>query len=333
MKEDNHIDYFQLMAKYLSGNASDSEVKQLEEWVLSSPENKAHFNAFKKAWVLSAMEQEKLKIDVEQEWQSTTAQLFPEVKVVPLKKRPKNRIALFVRIAAAAAILLFASVWVFQYLNKADYLEVVAQNEVQEDQLPDGSQVSLNQFSTLKYLLEDDQGVRRAELIGDAFFEVERDTLRPFIITVQEVEIEVLGTAFYVDSREDQPQVQVIVQSGSVAVSSGTNKVILSANEIGIYDKASKQLLKKPNEDINYMAWKTDLLVFEKSKLESVVFDINRKFHAKISIENSELNTCSITTTFDHQSLEAVITIIEETLGISAERQGEEIVFTGDSCE
>ena len=47
MSEDkNHIDFFDLISKYLSGEASDSEVKQLEKWVLSSPENKTQFNGF-----------------------------------------------------------------------------------------------------------------------------------------------------------------------------------------------------------------------------------------------------------------------------------------------
>ncbi|MBK7335155.1 MAG: FecR domain-containing protein [Saprospirales bacterium] len=250
MTEDNQIDYFQLIARYLSGNAADQEVKLLEDWVLSSPENKEQFNAFKKAWMLSGIKNQALGIDPEKEWQATAGLFFPEAKTVSLEASPKA-----------------------------------------------------------------DKKYRRVELAGDAFFEVQRDTARPFVITAQDIEIEVLGTAFYVDAREDQPQIQVIVQSGTVSVSAGTRQVILSADEIAIYDKATGALTERANDDLNYMAWRTGVLVFETADLESVVFDLNRRFHSNISIANPELRSCEITATYEQDSLEAIVKIIERTLG------------------
>ncbi|MBK8491062.1 MAG: FecR domain-containing protein [Saprospirales bacterium] len=334
MSESNtHIDYFALIPKYLSGNASDSEVKLLEDWVLADSANKAQFNAFKKAWILSAIKKDDQQIDVAQEWQSTSSQLFQEAKTVSLQPKANRGTAFFFRIAAAVTVLMVASIWLFQYLNRGESMELATQNTVEDNRLPDGSQIAMNQYSQLKYAPSTNKKYRRVELSGDAFFEVERDTARPFVITTQNVEIEVLGTAFYVDAREDQTQVQVIVQSGTVSVKAGSQQVILTANEIGIYDKAAGELTKKVNEDVNYMAWKTGFLVFENSTLAQVVFDLNRKFHSKISIARPELKTCEITANFDHQSLEATVKIIEKTLHIQAERNGEEIVFSGKGCE
>jgi len=107
----------------------------------------------------------------------------------------------------------------------------------------------------------------------------------------------------------------------------------LTSDEIGIYDKVSGELTKKENEDVNYMAWKTELLTFEETPLESVVFDLNRKFHSSISIRNEEIKNCPITTTFDHKSLDAIVKIIEKTLNIKSEKIGEGIVFSGLSCD
>jgi len=333
MKDGNQpIDYFQLIPKYLSGNASDSEVKLLEDWVLSSSENKDQFNAFKKAWILSGIEGNPQQIDVDQEWQSVSSQLLSDAKVVPLERKPLRRAGLFLRIAAAAAVLLLA-VWIFQWLNKGDYMEVVTENEIEENQLPDGTQIAVNQYSSVKYEPTEDEKYRRVELSGDVFFEVERDTASPFVITAEDIEIEVLGTAFYVDAREDQSQIQVIVQSGTVAMTAGSNKVILSADEIGIYDKSTGDLIEKPNKDVNYMAWKTELLRFDHSSLESVVFDLNRKFHSNISIVNLEIKNCEITAIYDHKSLESIVKIIEKTLNIKSEKVGEEIIFSGGGCE
>lgn len=332
MTEDNQIDYFQLIARYLSGNAADREVKLLEDWVLSSPENKAQFNAFKKAWMLSGIKNEALGIDAEKEWQATSNLLFPEAKTISLEARPQRRIGFYLRTVAAAIVLLIAGVWVFQNLHSGRGMEFATENAIADNRLPDGSQVAMNQYSTVKFSPRGDKKYRRVELAGDAFFEVQRDTARPFVIAAQDVEIEVLGTAFYVDAREDQPQVQVIVQSGTVSVSAGAQQVILSAGEIGIYDKATGALTERANDDLNYMAWKTGVLVFESSDLESVVFDLNRRFHANISIANPELRSCEITATYEQGSLDAIVRIIERTLGVKAEMDGEGIIFSGTGC-
>jgi ferric-dicitrate binding protein FerR (iron transport regulator) len=334
MSEDkNHIDFFDLIPKYLSGEASDLEVKRLEEWVLSSPENKEQFNQFKQAWILSGIEGDYQNIDVEKEWEDTSEKLFPEAKVVALPAKPKHRIGIYLRIAVAVALVIVASVWIFRSINTIDYQEVVAQSEIEENELPDGTEIALNQYSSVKYPEKLDNKSRRVELKGDAFFKVERDETRPFIITTQNIEIEVLGTSFYVDSRENQSQIQVIVETGSVAMSSGSNKIVLTVNEIGIYDKATGQLTKKENEDINYLAWKTDVLVFENTNLERVIFDLNRKFHSQISIANEELSSCPLTATYDDKSLEAIVLIIEKTLDIKAEIDGDKIVFSGQGCD
>ena len=334
MAEDkNHKEFLDLIPKYLSGEASDSEVKRLEQWVLSSPENKKRFNLFKKAWMLSGIEGNYQNIDVEKEWLATSEKLFSEAKVVPLKEKPNRRIGLFLRIAVAVALLIVASVWIYNSVNRIDYQEVVAEHEIKEDQLSDGTQIAVNQFSSVKYIESKDENVRKVELTGDAFFDVERDTARPFIISTQEVEIEVLGTSFYVDSRENLSEIQVIVKSGSVKVSAGNDQVVLAANEIGIFDKSTKQLTKKENDDVNYMAWRTNVLVFEETGLERVVFDLNRKFHSNISIADEALKTCTLTATYDDKSLEAIILIIEKTLDIKADIEGDNIIFSGQGCD
>ncbi len=334
MSEDkNHIDIFDLIPKHLSGETSDSEVKRLEEWVLSSPENKRQFNQFKKAWILSGIEGNYQNIDVEKEWATTSDKLFSEAKVVPLQAKPKRRIGFYLRIAVSLALLVTASVWLFRSVNTGDYQEFVALTEIEEDKLPDGTEISLNQYSSVKFPSKLNDKQRRVELTGDAFFKVERDTARPFIISTQNIEIEVLGTSFYVDSRENQSQIQVIVTTGSVSMTAGTDKVVLAANEIGIYDKSTKKLVKAQNEDVNYLSWKTDKLVFENTDLERVVYDLNRKFHSQVSIANKKLNTCKITATYDHKSLEATVRIIEKTLNIKAEINGNEVVFSGQDCD
>jgi ferric-dicitrate binding protein FerR (iron transport regulator) len=335
MQEDkNHIDYFQLMSKYLSGNAGDAEVRRLEEWVLSSPENEAQFNAFRRAWVLSGVEEENPEIDIEREWLDLSGQLFPEEgKIVSMPDKPRRRAGWWIGVAATAAVVVLAGLWLWRGTAEAPYLEVATQHQVEESRLPDGTRVSLNQYSSLRYIGDGTQSRRQVELTGDAFFEVERDTARPFVIGAGEVQIEVLGTSFYVDARAGRPQVEVIVRSGSVAVTAAGESIALSPDERAVYDRSTGDLRKEANENENYLAWKTSVLTFDSAPLERVVFDLNRTFHANISIASPEIAACEVTATYDRQPLEAIIRILEQTLGIETETRGSELVFSGSRCE
>ena len=331
MKEDNkNIDYAELIAKYLSSNASDAEVQQLETWVLSSSDNKAQFLALKQTWALSGMKKMDEQINVNQEWKSVAGQLFPKGKVLPLQ--PKRLSGFFLKIAAAVAILLAASLWVFWPTGYEKVVNVHSDDEVKEQQLSDGTQIALNQFSTALYYTNPD-GSRQVSFSGDGFFDVARDTSHPFFIsTTSDVNIEVLGTSFYVDSRDDQEIVQVIVTSGTVAMKAGNQEIVLTKDEVGSFVKASGQLTKKQNDDANYLAWKTNILVYDNKALEKVIYDLNRTFHAKVSLAPG-LEKCSITATYERLSLESIVRIIEKTLTLKAAIDGEQIIFSGQPCD
>ncbi len=326
--EQKHIDYFDLTVKYLSGETSASEVKQLEAWVLSSPEHKASFNKVRQAWELSAIQENNLGIDVDQEWASIESLLFAKGKVVEMK--PRRRLSRYMGIAAAVAVLIAVAIWVI--MPKGGGEVISTQDQVVVNTLPDGSQVSLNQFASIAIESEFDGRERRLKLEGDAFFEVERNPEKPFIVDANEVEVKVLGTAFYVDSRSELPTIEVIVQSGTVEVSAADQSIILTAGETGVYEKSTKLLSKASSEDENFLAWKTDILVFDNERLDIVIRDLNRKFHANIEMDIKDASNCYINATYEGKSLESIIKIIEKTLGLSTKRTGDQIVFTGDRC-
>lgn len=331
-EQGKHIDFDNLSAKYFSGEANDAEVRQLEEWVLSSVELKDRFRQFKKAWILTGMKGQSQPVDVEQEWTATAAQLFTPSKLKPLKSTTQRRLSPYWAIAASVLLLIAALIWLVPALSSANYKEVIAQNEVEKELLPDSTQVALNQFSKLRFDGKTDKQIRQVTLNGDAFFDVKRDTSLPFVITAKEVVIEVLGTSFYVDARLELSFVQVIVQSGSVSMSAAGQSLTLTAGETGIFDLSSGELFEKANEDDNYLAWQTNVLVFDNTDLEKVIFDLNRNFHTQISLANPALKNCKLTAVFDRQSLASILKIIEKTLNLSAKMDGGKIVLSGKGC-
>ena len=331
MQDNNpHNDFANLISKYLSGNANDAEVRQLEDWVLASSENKRQFQAAKKAWMLSRPTETISDAKVEAVWADTAQQLFNEPKVVEMQ--PRNNRRIFMQIAAALALLASVGLWMFLSPKAEQPMVAIAKEMAKPLDLPDGSEIVLNQGSTIDYSPNIDNNRRTVKLQGDAYFDVKKDKSRPFVITTGAVEIEVLGTSFYVDSRDGQAEIQVTVQEGSVAVRSNGKEEILTAGEKAIFQKSNQQLSKKTNTDKNFNFLKTKNLTFESTPLSQVVFDLNRFYNSKISVEPSDLENCQLTANFKNKSIDAVVRIIEKSLKIESKKSDTGIVFSG-VCE
>jgi len=335
MKNDNnHIDYARLIGKYLAKEASAEEITALEKWVAESDENKDTFNKYKQSWILSGINKKNKKIDVEREWVTLSSKLFRnriEPTPSPKVKELQPGIPLIFRIAAAVVVLFAVSFFLYNFFLKPGTVEMMAATTIETETLSDGTTITLNRNSTFKYPKKFTKDVRKVELTGDAYFEVEHNKNQPFIIESQNIEIEVLGTSFYVDSHEDIYAVEVVVNSGGVALRSDKeNQIILKAGDKGIFNKKTGKLFMEKNTDVNYNSWNTKLLVFDDTKLAKVVDKLNEVYDTNIEIINPEIDNYRITVTFDNMTIEAVINILRETLDIVIEKHDNGYFISGE---
>lgn len=323
----------ELAIKYLSGSASDAEMKELEDWVVSDPANRDHFIQLKQAWIWSGLNQKTVAVDEAPAWDTIQKALQVQTptttsssrKVYPLPGR-------WFSVAAALALVVASAIWILTGLDPGS-LDLIAQHEPVEKILPDGSKVILNRQAILSYEFDKVSGTRKATLEGDAFFDVARDEAHPFVIMTQEIMVQVLGTSFYVDGRPGEDEVTVIVESGEVSVGKKGQKVLLKAGEQSVYEKASSQLTRRPNSDQNYKGWISNTLQFEKMQLDEVIEVLNRHYHAKITLATPSLKDCEWTATLRDKSLEATIRIVENTLGLEANHQDDQIILSGEGCQ
>ncbi len=322
-KEINNIDYTELIGKYLAHETTVEEISLLENWVLENSENKRTFNNYKQAWILT--KQQKQVVDVNNEWNKISSQLFTAEKSI----KPKNNI--FFKIAAAAIILIVSSYSVFYISSNNDNI-LIADNSVMESTLKDGSLITLNHNSKLEITDDFNENKRKVKLTGNAFFDISRDENKPFIIECNNIEIEVLGTSFYIKS--DGKNNEVIVESGTVSVkqiNNESNNIVLIANEKCVCD--DNKLIKVVNGDVNFMSWKTKILSFKNKKLVNVIEKINETYHTNIKINSPEINNCRITAQFDNKSVDAVLNILQATLDLEVDKKDTEIIISGKSCE
>lgn len=193
--------------------------------------------------------------------------------------------------------------------------------EVRELTLPDGSQVTVGAQSKLEYAFTPD--ARRVTMDdGDAFFSVTKDAARPFFVVIDGVQIKAVGTQFEV--RERAEGVSVAVVEGDVEVSrpdSGEAEIVsLHRGETVIADYAAVDPVRNVSPD-DVGAWRAGRLVYDNVELRDVVADANRYINAKITIQDAELATERITTSFRTTQVEGMLETLQSALPLSADRQ------------
>jgi ferric-dicitrate binding protein FerR (iron transport regulator) len=316
----------QLITRYLSGNVTEAEISELEAWVQAGVEHRTRFMESRSAWILSGMADRTNVIDEDTAWGrlaqiTTSAQSAPVIGLRTYRK--------LWRIAAAVVIVVLAGSVLYQQLRPHD-TRYLAEGTSQQITLKDGTQLTLNRNSELIWLT-DYKNQRVVSLKGDAYFDVVKDATKPFVVTTTDLEIEVLGTAFYVDARPEQPSTDITVEHGRVAVRHNTEEVELAAEEKATFDKVGGRLEKLANADPNFTSVKTQMLQFKNSRMETVVATLNRHYHARIIAEPSVQNSCELTATFENKSLEAVLQIIASTMDLEIINQNQYIILRG-SC-
>lgn len=318
-----------LIVRYLGGNLPETEISELEQWVKSSPEHRESFLAWKKAWLITSLNKKNSSVDLDKDWSALRKEL--DKKTVVKSIDGVSRRIRWIGVAASLLVLMAAAWWLF-FDTSVGIKEVVARNGDLEYEMQDGTIVSLHQGSSIRFL-PDLEKERKVVLEGDAFFEVHRDPVRPFRIATQNLQIEVLGTSFYVDARENQPVVQVIVRTGVVSFGKDQDKVLLEAGQTGTYVRATGDLTQNLTTDSNYLSWKSSTLIFDHTPLDQVVFAINRQYGSEVTLENQDLKKCQLTATYQDQTLESVLSILEKTFDLKAVRSDGRVVLSGTGCD
>lgn len=178
--------------------------------------------------------------------------------------------------------------------------------------LPDGSRVRLNGGTRIVYLtLFGDQ--RRVEVDGEAYFEVEHDARRPFVVVTGEVSSTVLGTTFNVHAYSEDEDYQITLATGSLLVDGGreSRSVRLRPGEQGFFERTSGMLsLRRVNVD-HVLSWQEDKLYFRAEPLASIAQTLERQFNVDIVIADERLRKICFTGEFvDGENIHEIMRII-----------------------
>jgi len=336
---ESHTDFNNLVTRYLSGEMSPEERSRFLEDVRQNKVKQEALDEVQKMWDLVGKVPSGEDYDLEREWAMMQEQLpgfKPGTGRVEATGRPVRSLSYYsYRIAAVLMVgLLLSFAWI--YVTRFAVMErVTADNEPVEVILDDGTDVLVNRHSRLRYPRKFDQAERKVYLSGEAWFDVTRDTTKPFIIDAGEALVEVLGTSFNVNAYKQNAAVEISVESGLVALSAKKDphsQIIIKTGSGGVYHKSQKDLKLIPSFEPNTISWKTRKLFFDDTPLKEVTDLINSVYDVNIVIMNRELASCPITVTFRDQSIEAILNVLETTLDLQVTRTGDEIRLDGQGC-
>lgn len=150
--------------------------------------------------------------------------------------------------------------------------------------LPDGTTIWLNAATTLTYPVNFAAlKTRRVELNGEAYFEVAKDSSRPFLVVSNKQTVKVLGTHFNVSSYRDDQNITTTLLEGKVQV----NNSILRPNQQAILNEKGFRISQVDAE--NAIAWKKGYFSFNDERLENILLKISRWYNVQIVYEDESL--------------------------------------------
>ncbi|MCC8154906.1 MAG: DUF4974 domain-containing protein, partial [Tannerellaceae bacterium] len=178
--------------------------------------------------------------------------------------------------------------------------------------LPDGTLVYLNSGTVITYELPF-RKERKIRITGEAFFQVQKDTEKPFIVTSLQgdLDIRVTGTEFNVQAFEEDDIQTVTLVSGSVELgyqSNGSTSVrTLRPAEKAILDTRNGTLEVRSVQVENEIAWKDGRIIFKETPLPEVLKKLSYYYNVKFEVKDDIINSYSFTGTFDNRQLAQVL--------------------------
>lgn len=148
--------------------------------------------------------------------------------------------------------------------------------------LPDGSKVWLNAKSRLRFPAAFTGNQRLVELTGEAYFEVAKNKENPFMINVEGLRVEVLGTHFNVNGYVEEKDIVTSLIEGSVKVTKGALQDLLKPGQQAILNKKEEQI-KIANADMDEVtAWKNGLFQFKNADIYEIMREVGRWYNVEI---------------------------------------------------
>ncbi len=302
------------LVAYLQGEANEEQTLLVNDW-LRIPENQDIYRQLKKVDNLTADLQMLKNFDVK------------EGKQKVIKKYRANKLIILSnwlqRIAAILFLpVLLGGIWSYLQQNelRRDFASLIVTQEIITQPgtkthlfLPDSTEVWLNTASTLRFPSVFAGNERRIELDGEAYFQVYKNKLKPFIVGTRFQDVEAVGTAFNISAYSGDLKYSTTLAEGKVKVADREKVDQIVFLEPGIqlnYHTQNKIYNQQFVRVQDVIAWRDGVLIFNETPFFEVAAKLGRWFNADIQVIDQSVANYRFTGTFTSESLEQVMELL-----------------------
>jgi transmembrane sensor len=316
-----------VMWKVLSDKAGKEEVDQLNQWLGQSDENRQIFEVIKNNWDKRTKEPTLVNEEevFDRIWKKGTGNSGRMISF------NFNSIA---KVAASLLVLFTVGYFIHTNSNQPDNISVQAEKQLITKEnpagqksklfLPDGTTVWLNAESSVQYLENFTDSSRVVHLTGEAYFEVARDSIRPFVVQAENLFIHALGTSFNVNAFTENERVGINLISGKVEINSHQLKesIILNPGEALYFNVKNNVARKYKFNTLEAVAWIDGILVFEDDSFDKVIPILKRWYGIEIQVKGKPDTDWNFRGRFNNESLVNVLQVMQYNRDFKYELKG-----------
>ncbi len=321
--------FLELVTKKLSNEATLEEIAQLES-LLEKDEYKELYE-----WIIDRVKSRE---------QGNNKSFYLDRGLTSLTKKIKERESSFswktnkapsfkhhtsiLKMAASITLLIVGTFYLLSYFNSSSKQLVLNEKSTLAGQksiltLFDGTKITLNANSKLKYPTHFGETSREVYLEGEAYFEVVHNSYKPFVVHTNKIATTVLGTKFNVCAFPEEESIAISLVEGKVTVSEimnskSENKVTLAPKEQFIYSKLTSKAEVKEFDFTKVIGWKDNSFVFENEPLGNVLRKLERAFGVgfELSAQNKDYR---LKANIKNESFWGVVETIKYATGLDYE--------------
>lgn len=376
-----------IIERNITGTASAEEQEILCAWLESDKVNRDAYFYMKNLWDSAAAKNHTYN-DIHKEW----LLLFNKIKEketansensASMQKPPHTQqtqqtqafirkfpLKSFLRYAAVFVIA-FGLSWAIQKITadsagtsgafaSPQFTEIlVPYGSKAKVKLPDSSSVWLNAGARMKYRANFENNIREVHLQGEGFFDVVKDSLRPFIVSGNGIDIKVIGTKFNLMANADDNLIEATLVEGAIEVlgmtdpNTQSNVILKPGQKLTLYKENDKyavhsiqeaglliaeemkspvkirnaKLVEKTNVEIT-TAWTENKLVFVKERFEDVKTKLERWYGVEIEVKDKEILDYRFTGTFEKQTFEQAMNALSKAASCRFKIDKNKVVIT-----
>ena len=339
----------ELITRKLSGEATAEELEEVESMLSVDPEAAARYKSIEQYW---GQHENANQFFVEEAFEKIVNRLemAPPASIVEIRPSGKRSIKSILQVAAAAAVIFVAGLFLFtKSYNRNSKLTGQQPVLIQQENpkgirraltLADGTKIWLNAASKIQYPGEFTGTIREVYLVGEAFFDVAKNPSMPFIIHLANGTVRVLGTSFNIRAYDNEKVIETSVASGSVAFIPKYEKskkkqdtVFLSPDNKVRYLFTKEEVIIEATDSREDKAWIAGKMAFKGLTFEEIAVELERSFGKKIVFVSDAVKSYRLTGSFQDNSLEEIFFYLSKSKAFNYKITEAEVLISDEATK